>query len=355
VGDVEVDRRYYYCGPCRAGVVPMDGWAGLDSTHLTPLGRQLVVLAGSDMSFDKASDRLHRLCGLRVSDQTVRRACESSGEQAITYLQSQQATESVKQGRGQSECTVDGAKVNTTEGWREIRGMVLCKREAGQPADLRHWDDRVLPAASACWSWASIADADATGSQLREVADRLEWGRGKHVSALADGAGWIWKQLREHLPDHEGVLDVYHLLEHLHATGRVLHGEGDAARRWAEKQRAALFRQGAHRYLRRHLLMMFKTHRRQDSKSEATRSLRSLFLYLWKHRGRMRYRDRLRRGLPIGSGQIEGFCKNTLNARLRKNSPRWRIENANRMAALCCLHHSGQWNPFWPTNLKAVA
>jgi len=36
----------------------------------------------------------------------------------------------------------------------------------------------------------------------------------------------------------------------------------------------------------------------------------------------MRYRDRLRRGLPTGSGQIEGVCKNTLNRRLRLNNPR---------------------------------
>ncbi len=325
----------------------MDAWAGLDQTHLTPLGRQLVVLAGSDMSFDQASDRLHRLCGLRVSDQTVRRACESSGEQARTYLQSSPAAQPVKQARGQSECTMDGAKVNTTEGWREIRGMVLCKREPGRPADLRHWDDRVLPAPCACWSWASVTDAQATGQQLREVADRLELGRGQHVSALADGAGWIWKQLRDHLPDHEGVLDVYHLLEHLNATGRALYGEGEVAQRWAEKQRAALFRQGANRYLRQDLLATFKTHRRQAPKSEATQSLRALFLYMWNHRGRLRYRDRLRRGLPIGSGQIEGFCKNTLNARLRKNSPRWRVENVDRMAALRCLHHSNQWDLFW--------
>lgn len=355
VGDIEVARHYYYCGRCRAGVVPMDAWAGLDSAHLTPLGRQLVVLAGSDMSFDKASDRLHRLCGLGVSDQTVRRTCESSGEAARTYLQSWQAVHPVQQARGQSECTMDGAKVNTTAGWREIRGMVLCKREAGKPADLRHWDDRCLPAPSACWSWASVTDAHAIGTQLRQVADRLALGRGKHVSAVADGAGWIWKQLCDHLPDHEGVLDVYHLLEHLHASGRALHGEGEAAQRWAEKQRAALFRQGAPRYLREDLLAIFKMHRRQDPKSEASQSLRSLFLYLWKHRGRLRYRDRLRRGLPIGSGQIEGFCKNTLNARLRKNSPRWRVANVDRMAALGCLHHSNQWDAFWKTAPKPPA
>lgn len=333
----------------------MDAWAGLDQTHLTPRGRQLVVLAGSDMSYDKASDRLRRMCGLRVSDQTVRRACEASGAKARVYLQSSRAAEPVKHAPGQRECTLDGAKVNTTQGWREIRGLVVCKRPAGRPADLRHWDDRSLPEPSASWSWASITDADQTGKHLRDMANCLEYKRGAYVSVLADGAGWIWKQLGVHLPDHEGVLDVYHLLEHLHATGRALHGQGAEAQKWAEKQRAALFREGSKRYLRRSLLSILKAHRRKNPGSEATCSLRSLFLYLWKHRGRLHYRDRLRRGLPIGSGQIEGFCKNTLNARLRKNNPRWHVENANRMAALACLHHSNLWDDFWNQNTNCAA
>ena len=67
VGEVSVPRRYHHCPCCRQGVVPMDAWAGLDATHLTPRGRRLIVLAGSDHSFDKASDRLQRMCGVRVA------------------------------------------------------------------------------------------------------------------------------------------------------------------------------------------------------------------------------------------------------------------------------------------------
>lgn len=363
IGDVTAPRRYHHCGRCRQSVVPLDDWAGLDATHLTPRGRRLIVLAGSDQSFDKASDRLGRMCGVRVSDQTVRRACESAGRQAKAYLeQSPQAAEAVREAGGRVECSLDGAKVNTTGGWREIRAAVVCKRQPGKPADLRHWDDRVLPEPTASWSWAAIADAQRTGEQLRSMADRLQLGRGQQVSALADGAAWIWNQFKQHLPDHQGALDVYHLLEHLHAAGRALHGEGagkgsggEAAQRWAEQQRAALFREGARRYLLQHLLPLAKQQRREQPGSAAAEALRALLTYLWPHRGRLGYRDRLRRGLPIGSGQIEGVCKNTLNARLRKNNPRWRVENADRMAALNCLHHSQQWDRFWLNQVQQAA
>lgn len=334
----------------------MDDWAGLDATHLTPRGRRLIVLAGSDHSFDKASDRLWRMCGVRVSDQTVRRACESSGEQAKAYLeQSAAAAQPVRAASGRVECSLDGAKVNTTAGWREIRAVVICKREPGEPADLEQWADRVLPEPTARWSWAGIADARQVGEQLHSMADRLQLGRGEQVSALADGAAWIWGQFKQHLPDHEGTLDVFHLLEHLHAAGRALHGEGETARCWAEQQRAALFQQGPRRYLLEQLLPLTRQHRHTQPDGAAAKALRALLTYLWPHRGRLRYCDRLRRGLPIGSGQIEGVCKNTLNARLRKNSPRWRVENADRMAALACLHHSQQWDRFWTYQVQAAA
>ena len=47
----------------------------------------MAVLAGSRMSFDEASDHLRELCGIRVSDQTIRRSGEAVGEQAKAYLE----------------------------------------------------------------------------------------------------------------------------------------------------------------------------------------------------------------------------------------------------------------------------
>lgn len=64
----------------------------------------------------------------------------------------------------------------------------------------------------------------------------------------------------------------------------------------------ALFRKRPHHYLKKRLLPMLKKQRQADGDREQAQALRALFVYLWPHRGRMKYRDRLRRGLPIGSG-----------------------------------------------------
>ncbi len=348
-------RRCGYCRRCRRTVVALDAWAGLSRDTLTPGARRLVVRAGSKMSFDEASEELREWCGLRVSDQTIRRACDGAGRKAKAYLEtSAAATEAVAQTDGVRECTMDGAKVNTTEGWREIRGMVACKREPGAPGSVKQWKNRDLPRPAARLAWAAIADHEVVGETVKGMADRLGWELGREVSVLGDGIPWIWKQSCKHLPEHEGCLDIYHLMEHLHAAGRVLHGEGssgdEAAKRWAELQRAWIFRHGSIAYLKKHLLPQVRAERRREAGGaggEKARALRLLLGYLCRHRSRMNYRDRLRRGLPIGSGQIEGVCKNTLNRRLRKNSPRWRPDRVDHMAALCCLHTSKQWDRFW--------
>jgi len=50
--------------------------------------------------------------------------------------------------------------------------------------------------------------------------------------------------------EHEGNLELRHMMEPLHETGRVRHGPDDAAKRWAQLQRACILRDGAVRYLK---------------------------------------------------------------------------------------------------------
>ena len=56
---------------------------------------------------------------------------------------------------------------------------------------------------------------------------------------------------------------------------------------------------------------------------------------------------RLAAGQPIGTGLIEGACKNTIAARLKINNPRWRVRRAEHTAALRCLQYSDLWDAYW--------
>ena len=73
----------------------------------------------------------------------------------------------------------------------------------------------------------------------------------------------------------------------------------------------------------------------------------SLSEYLRPHVARLNYAERLAAGRPIGSGSVEGACKNYLGRRLKQTGARWLIPNANRMAALGSLVYADQWTDYW--------
>ncbi|MFH1186048.1 MAG: ISKra4 family transposase [Chloroflexota bacterium] len=344
VGDVSVTRRYYACRHCREKQVPWDQWAGLTESHLTPQAHRMVTLAGSSWSFDVAQDRLKELCGLRVSDETIRRVTEKTGNQAEKWVRSSPtAMGPLQKATGHVEAYTDGTCVNTRGGWREMRLSVFAKRPAGQPAMPDEWATRTLPATTARWASAGITSSAELGPQWADIVRRLGLGEGFGVSVLADGAKWIWKQVAEHLPRSECVVDIFHVSEHLHECGRGLHGDHTPqARAWADEQLLMLLRSGP-----MELLRSLEQLRAVQASAGTVKAIEDLIGYLKPNIDGLWYRDRLRRGLPIGSGMVEGACKTVVGRRLKCNGARWKVENADRMASLCCLLYSDHWASFW--------
>ncbi len=52
-------------------------------------------------------------------------------------------------------------------------------------------------------------------------------------------------------------------------------------------------------------------------------------------------------GRTIGSGMVEGACKNVIGRRLKQTGARWRIRRANRMATLATTLYSDEWDHCW--------
>ncbi len=81
LGPVRLRRAYYYCGRCGKGLVPWDDTVGLGPHRLTPGAERAACLLGVVCnSFAEAADRvLPEACGLRLDEETVRRATEDAG------------------------------------------------------------------------------------------------------------------------------------------------------------------------------------------------------------------------------------------------------------------------------------
>jgi hypothetical protein len=338
---MEIARRYYHCQDC-GGVSPWDAWAGLDKRSLTREARRMATLAGMSWSFDKAQRHLWEFCHLRISDDTIERVCQEEGIKVNKWMaQSPQPVQRFTQASGQVEFSTDGLKINTVDGWREMRISVWAKREACRPCNPQQWDQRVLNEPGARLATCAIARSNVIGSQWQRFT-RLLGLEQTAMSVLADGAKWIWKESAKRFSSQcQWCLDIFHNSEHLHGCGKALFGEGPQAAAWAEAKRMELLTHNGPAViegLKRERLTLA---------AEKQPALEGLLGYLEENRDSMWYRQRLEQGLPIGSGLIEGACKNTLGARLKANSARWRVRRVQRVGALRCLDYSDQWDAYW--------
>ena len=340
LGPIAVKRVYFTCFACGLGRHPADAPLGLDG-HLTTQALRLVCLAGGQRSFTHAEMLLKELCGWRVSDERIRRACHAEADRIATWRADQPAPAGAK--TPPTEFQVDATKVNTYGGWRDMKIAVFGWRPFGPPASIDQWDRRRLPKPTMRLAFAAIEEIDLFAPRRCAWAERLGLKSFDRPSVFADGAEWIWNAAAERFPGHRGTLDFFHAGEHLAATAQALFGEGTPeTRSWFEAARKALLEDGwsgIQEHIGRTLC---------GTVSDAGRTaIDKLVAYLANHSHRLNYRQRLACGEPIGSGLIEGACKQVIGKRMKQTGARWTVPNANRMAELCCLTYSDQWHEYW--------
>jgi hypothetical protein len=343
-----LQRLYLVCPRCGHSRYPLDDRLGVTG-FVSPHAKKLLSLAGASWSFAAAAAHLAEFCGLRTCDQTIRAVCFEEAGLVADWLHTDPAAGAdFAAAGGDVEFQTDGTMVNTWEGWREMRLGIFAKRQRGQPATAAQWDSRRLPPPHARVLFGGIETAEHFGPRIRRWAGRLGIREASAVSVLGDGADWIWKQTDKQLPGARGWLDIYHGSEHLAGCVKVLYGEGSVqGQAWVDAGRQALLTAGA-AGVQAHLAAA-----RRGARSAAQRQpLDSVAGYFERRAGYLDYAERLAAGQSIGSGLVEGACKQVIGRRMKQTGARWRVRRANRMATLCCTFHSDTWAPYWDSRLN---
>ncbi|MEZ5944345.1 MAG: hypothetical protein R3C18_23400 [Planctomycetaceae bacterium] len=342
-GEISVSRIYLKCVKCGLGGHPVDEHFGIEG-RCSRQAQQLICLAGASWSYDISSARLEEFCGLKVCDETIRHISQEHGAQANKWLRSDpEAVREFREAQGNIEFTTDGTSVNTIESWREMKVGIFSKCDSAEAATPAEWDSRTLPAPKVRVAFAAIEQSEDFGRRWKAWRKRLGLVDTSAITVVADGAKWIWQQQRQHLPEADGVLDIYHALEHIAATGNVLHDAPQQVTHWNDQAKEILLSSG-YRGIEEFVQRDFET--LTDVQQSGVNALLD---YLAPHGRHLNYRQRLAKGQSIGSGQIEGACKNLIGRRLKANAARWRVRRVNRMAGLCSIMYTHHWKTYWKT------
>lgn len=171
------------------------------------------------------------------------------------------------------------------------------------------------------------------------------------VVVIADGAQWIWdwaKQYRWAI----GILDYYHVREHVWEAARALHGEGTPqAAIWVKDVMNILWSGQVYKaeMLLDHLCLSEKLKKAQ------LEAVSGLATYLRNHSEFIRFKKHRKEGRLIGSGAVESLCKQVFTMRMKGPGMFWSEEGAANLMALRTLYVTDQWNSLWqqPRRIRA--
>jgi hypothetical protein len=342
VGPIPLQRTYFNCCRCQQGEFGADRILGV-AGYVTKAACRMAVLLGVQQAFQKAELVLREVAGWELDDNTIRRLCHAVAQQAQATREQRTTAETFAQAEGDLELQIDAGKVNTLDGWRDVKVAVIDRRPRGEPTTAMDWDERDLPAPTVRSVVAAVEQASDFGDRCAKEAERLELTDTTQLSALGDGADWIWNLVARHFPRADGLLDFWHGAGHVGKGANAACGQGSAAAGEQTKR-------GKQRLL-------------EDGYWGVTEwvgeltgimplggdgaALGEVLNYFAGHQDRLNYALRLRRGQSIGSGLVEGSIKQLLNKRIKQTGARWKVEHVGPFVELGALAAGPEWQAFW--------
>lgn len=316
--------------------------------------RKIACLFGTGWGFKAAAQHVNDVCGWKISGNRLKDCCYTQAAHVSQWRQQDEGSCGFQEAQGEVEFLVDGTMVNTVEeGWKEIRVGVFLKRPTAAPVRAHEWATRSLEEPTARSARVVMQSSEAFGACWRRWASLLGITSTSQITVIADGAKWIWREAEKQFPDAQGVLDVYHVLEHLADATNAVHGEGSGASRgWKDAALRALLRDGWHGLFP--WIGRWRQFSEQPEQLVVTAS-ENLTAYLLEHTNHLGYCQRLAKGQSIGSGVIEGACKYVVGRRLKRTGSRWKAKNAVLMGTLCSTHYVGDWDHYWKTTQSITA
>lgn len=165
------------------------------------------------------------------------------------------------------------------------------------------------------------------------------------VILLADGAPELWKLLGAHLnAETLGVpvrqlVDLWHLLEKLGSAARLLYGETQGSTVLHGWRLCLLNRTSSVA----EILQELHASGQEQLAVGTSRPVHEAITYLENHHTRMNYAAARRRGLPVGSGNVEATCKSLVAVRMKRPGARWKEESGEHLLNLRALALSDRW------------
>jgi hypothetical protein len=320
-GRLRVRRAYFHCAACGQGHCPADRRLGLGPANTTPTVQARLAVLAALVPYTQVNDVLAQLgLPLTVDLKSTERITQSLGAQLpfgppAPCGVAQRAV----------ALALDGVMLPTWEGYKETRVGVIYEPD---------WEAGRTPAAEAGLRKEYLATTGSRESLVRKACARAvaRCGPAGTLAVVGDASALDWVDLQPYLEGKVAawieVLDFYHVLARLAVIAGAMHPwDPAAAGAWRTMMKQELLAWGP-----RKLLEGLQKWGPQEAAAQEVR--REQLGYFQGQQERMQYPAYLRRGLPIGSGAVEGACKHLVADRFKGGGMRWKLPTAEPVLQL---------------------
>lgn len=336
LGWISVEEEQWRLGRRGPVLRPFCDQAGVEPRGTSRRMQRVLVDFGAEASFAAAAQRVQEHYGLEVSVGRVRRHSLDHGARLSAI-----AVSPPKEKVDQVVTQLDGSMIPIVEVseqspdqrkgkkllWREVR---LCLARAQESVTAVYG--------------ATLGSAGLAGELWRQTARAAGAGSQTKVHGVGDGAEWITTQFGEQFGDRGTyLLDFWHVSEYLGEAATVI--EPKQAVRWRHRQQDRLRENKSHRVLR-----ALAPHLEPEDQEEAP--VRAAHRYLSGRSHQLDYAGARAKGLPIGSGEVEGAHRHVIQERLKLTGCWWKESNAEAVLGLRVARANGLWDSYWKCPLS---
>ena len=355
VGELAIERGYFYCACCKAGFFPLDRQFELSERVWSEgLEREAAFLSGAVHSFEMAKAILKRIGQIDISQSSIWRCAQEAGEKfgRVEKAEQERANALPEQWEPPSRAEVadqrmgvsmDGVSIHIRkEGWKDMKiGVVFDiemkstkDKETGEVVDLAHAVNNSYVA--------HLGGPDVVGEKTWAMVRRQGWEQAQETIVLGDGAPWIWNQAALHFGESHQVVDWYHAKEHLVAAARLIKQDGTSAfTRWLNSRETLLYQGHADKIADE----LEKTALTGAANAE---QLITAAGYFRTNHHRMNYIEIREQEWPIGSGVVESGAKQ-FKARFGGPGMRWSRQGAENLLPIRSAVLSHRFDQMWAT------
>lgn len=368
-------RRAYYQSKGEGGLFPLDGALNLPERGYSYLLQEISSKLAMNASYEKACEVFGDIFPIEIPIRSLERVVGETCEDAAGYYEAKPppdppakavVTVATVDKKGvvmrnppledaeKSTDLLDGKKrgkkrmSTVTSAYNIERHVRTSDDVAGEINEEKAPPWKPRPQCKQVWGTLTEGPEKAIALLAERVKERFR--KGNELVCILDGEPHLWRLVRKYFPLAFFVLDIFHVLEHLADVAHCFFKEKSPEAKQFVRQRLRMLLTGnAGRVIGGLKQIMTK---RKLTKSQRYR-IKQVIGYLERNKQNMRYDVCLARGYPIGSGVIEGACRNLINDRLELTGMRWTFHGAESMIRLRSVYLNSDWKDFWSFRRKS--